>query len=139
MPSDDERRFGRDLDLPDDPDAPAPLTPTGDLATIAGRPAVHKNALRRLTSSPASMLHRPGFGAGLVDQIERMVSPTRRSATQNDARRNLLTDPRIADARVLVTPGLPGNPRALNAVTVEASVKLRGDETAEQLTTILPG
>lgn len=122
-----------DIDLPDDPDAEIVPSPTGDLPTISGRDAVLAALRRRLLTAPGTMTHRPEYGAGLVNQVERLASPGWRSSMANAARRNILRDRRVADARVRVALGLPGKPNARDAVTVRAEVQLRGEEAREEL------
>ena len=134
MTTPDERRFGRDVYLPLTPDEPLHLTPSGDLATLAGRPnAVH--ALQRATLiQPGQLLHRPTYGGGLPALLERPATPARRADAQNALRRALRDDPRVTDARVTVSPGLPDGTARATAVTASASVRLAGDTVDTPLT-----
>lgn len=125
----DEARFGRDLLLPADDDAPIQVTPTGDLQTISGRKNVYGAVLRRLTTSPGTFLYRPSYGAGLVDIVEQIDTPGNRSQLQSVARRNLLEDPRVVDAAVSIVSGVENDSNRSGALTVSVAVKLRDDTT----------
>jgi len=128
----DERHFGRDLYLPADPGGRLLVTPTGDLQTVAGRSNLEAALLRRLVASPGSLLHRPEYGVGVMDVLETANTPAARSQLANLARRNLLRDPRISEAKVGVALGLPDDPRRVDAITLTVSVTLRRSGTTEQ-------
>lgn len=123
------RRLGSDLDLPLDTDAPLPMTVSGDLRLISGRANTHRALLRRVLVAPGALLHRPDYGGGLSISVSLPDSTTTRSRLANDGRRNVLADPRVADARVAVG----GSSTTPGRLTVGLSVKLRGDDTEQKL------
>jgi phage baseplate assembly protein W len=134
MATDDERRFGRDLALPDDPDDGLSVTPTGDLQDVAGRDNLREALRRRVLVAAGSLVHRPEYGAGVTAELGSPGSATSRSRIANAVRRNLLRDDRIEDAQVTVSQGVPGDPTRSQAVTIEVSVRIRGDQRGEQFT-----
>lgn len=134
MPTDlDERRLGRDLALPLTADDELEVTATGDILSVAGRANLRRAVRRRVLTAPGTLLHRPDYGAGLVEHLELSSSPARRSGMANAIRRNLLRDARLSEARARVSPALPGTPGRAAAVTVELSVELRHDQSRQDL------
>lgn len=122
------RRLGTDVALPLDPDGDIALTNTGDLATVTGVANLQTALPRRCCVSPGTLVHRPDFGGGLIDQVSAPVSIDKRSAIASDLRRNLLRDARLSEARVAVSRPAAGR----GDLEVRASARIRGD-TAESL------
>jgi phage baseplate assembly protein W len=132
----DERRLGRDVYLPDDATAPLRVTPTGDLQLVEGRDNLNGALRRRLVCSPGELLHRPGYGVGLLEHVETANSPTSRALIANKARRNLLADPRLSEAKVSAALGLPGEIRpTAEALTLTLDVTLAHDRSRATLQT----
>ncbi len=133
MASNDETRFGRDLECPDDPDAAISPTVTGDLPTLAGRANLKAAVRRRLVTSPGQLVHRSTYGGGLLDLVETANTPAGRATLAANLRRNLLRDDRLSDVSVGVASGVPSGARA-GAVTITTTITARGDDAAEQIT-----
>lgn len=134
MATDDERRFGRDLALPFDPDDDLTVTPTGDLQDVAGRENLRAALRRRILVGAGSLVHRPEYGASVTAELGQPGSSTARSRIANAVRRNLLRDDRVEEVQVVVSAGTPGDPTRSQAVTIEVSVRIRGDQRGEQFT-----
>lgn len=130
----DEQRFGRDLFVPLDPGESIRVTPTGDLPSQAGAENYRAAIGARAITSPGDLLHRPTYGAGLLDQIETASTPAGRARLANTLRRGLLADPRTKDARVTVSAGLPDDPSRDGTVTVDLAVQPRGQDETISLT-----
>jgi phage baseplate assembly protein W len=123
----DESRFGRDLYVPLDPDEPLRVSPTGDLATIAGyKNLTHAMEAMALTT-PGDLVFRPDYGGGLVEEVEAPGTPGSRARAANRLRRSALADTRVQDAEVGVAPGIPGDGTRTGAVTATLNVKPKGD------------
>lgn len=131
---DEVRRFGRDVWLPDDPEAELRITPTGDLRTIEGRDNLHRAVRTRLLTAPGELVHRPTYGAGLELYVEQPSTPATRAAIHTAARRSLLRDPRLEDAKVAVTTGSPASASVADAITVQVDVRPRGDTESDTIT-----
>ena len=139
MPTDNQA-LSLDLALPADSTASIPTTPTGDIALASGRPNLTGALGRRMRSDPGALLHRPEYGVGLVSQVESPNTPAGRGLLAARARRNLLADPRISEARVSVRPGLPGETYPSltpHAVTISADVTVRHDGSSATLSAAL--
>ena len=134
----DARALGVDLAVPTDPDAAIPITPSGDLQLVSGRDNLLPALDRRQRAAPGELLHRPDYGVGAVHLIGRATTPAQRGLLAARARRNLLQDSRIKEARVTVQPGFPGEETPTpNAVTLATRVEIRHDGTAAVLSTPL--
>lgn len=133
MPSD---LLFTDLEIPVDPDASLPITPSGDVRLVSGRPNLRGALRRRLASSPGELTHRPDYGCGVVAHVEEVSTPAARALLANDARRNLLRDPRLADARIAVRA--TDDPTRPDAVTVSLAVALQREPDDETLVVTLP-
>lgn len=79
---------------------PLEVTASGDLSLVSGERGVVLALERRLVTRLGALLHRPAYGAPLVDAVEAIDSPSRRAALAQAARRACLMDPRVAEARV---------------------------------------
>jgi phage baseplate assembly protein W len=79
---------------------PLDVTATGDLSLVGGDEGAVYALERRLVTRLGALLHRPAYGASLVDAVEAFDSPSRRAALAAAARRACLLDPRVAEARV---------------------------------------
>lgn len=121
----DAARLGTTIDVPLDPTAALPVSPTGGLVLLAGRDALNQDLLRRVVVEPGSLLYRPEFGCGALSRLGGANSPTERARFGVGARRNLLRDPRIKDATVGVAAGTDDN-----TAVVTLSITLRDDTTA---------
>lgn len=129
----DVERLGTDLPLPVDPDDELRPTPTGDIPVVFGRGNLKAALIRRMLTMPGALLHRPGYGAGAPGYVDTIGQPATRSKAANAIRRNLLSDPRLADCSVTVAAGLPSDARR-PGMTVGLSVRLRDEEATEQMT-----
>lgn len=105
-----EDLLGVDLEVPSDPDASIPISPTGDLRVLGGRPNLDAALRRRVSTSPGTLLHRPEYGAGMPDFLEQPHSPALRQQLASQIRRNVLREPRIANVRVSVGVAVPDRP-----------------------------
>lgn len=134
MPTDAER-FGRDIALPDDPEDELQVTASGDLLLREGRPNARAALRRRLICSPGALIHRPDYGAGVLDYLELPNSLSTRTQLGNAVRRNLLADDRVGEVVVNTSAGLADGTARPQAITVELSVTWRAEEQAsDQLT-----
>lgn len=101
-----EQRWGRDLALTlprnDDDDSPTQPTATGDWPTVAGRANLHAALRRRLVTAPGEMVSRPDYGGGLPLYVGALNSAADRASLANEARLNVLRDPRLERALVAV-------------------------------------
>lgn len=127
------RRLGTDVALPLDPGDEMALTGTGDLETVTGNANLQAAVRRRTVISPGALVHRPEYGAGLAQRVEQLNTPSARSLLANAIKRNTMRDPRVADCSVAVAVGRPSDTRP-EAITVELSVRARGDETSQGFT-----
>lgn len=101
------------------------VSPTGDLALASGSAGTGAALLTRLLRSPGSLVWAPEYGGGLQDRLERPNTPAERGLVAQLGRANLLRDPRVGNARVVVAPHATKPHR----VIVELSVSLRTGET----------
>ena len=118
----EERAFGRDLYFPLDHTEPITVTPTGDIATVAGNDTVNQGALRRVLTNPGSMTWRPEYGGGTQLYIEQNPDPGTLAAIARDNKRNVLQDPRVSDVVVGVSDEGAG------VVGIELDIKTRNLE-----------
>lgn len=125
----DERRFGRDLNLPETADGTIEITTTGDLVDVTGRPNLSKAQRRRAITLQGTLVHRSLYGGGLPDDVEEAGSQASRSEMGNRIRRNALRDSRIDEASAKVTTGNTDDPLDGTSVTVKLSVRVRGEDT----------
>jgi len=132
-PSIEERRLGRDVVLPQ-VDGELLVTASGDLQTVAGRPNLRAAIRRRVITQPGELLHRPTYGAGLPGYVERPSTASTRARLATDIRRQCLADPRVSECRASSSIGTPGDSEATEAITVDLSVTVRGDDAADQMT-----
>ncbi len=130
--TDEIRRFGRDLDLPETVDAVIRVTPTGDLRDIAGRDNLHRAVRLRALSAPGTLVHRPDYGGGLELHVETPNTPASRSAINTTLRRNALLDVRLEDVTVSTSSGRTGSTSG-DAVTVRLEIRARGDVASDAL------
>jgi len=128
MPTNDERRFGRDLNLPGTAGGTIAITTTGDLVDVTGRENLNKAQRRRTLTLQGTLVHRPLYGGSLVDDVEELSSPASRSEMGNRIRRNALRDSRIDEASVLVTEGTADDPLDGTTVTVKLGLRVRGED-----------
>lgn len=70
-------------------------TPTGDLATIEGLDNVRDALLRRLITSPGSIVHRPTFGVGIKRFQNAIGSIATQRQIAQDIKEQFLQDPRV--------------------------------------------
>lgn len=99
-----ERRLGRDLVLPKPGEAVQP-TSSGDWPTVAGRDNLRAAIERHAATSPGELLHRPEYGAGLLDYLELANEPGVHAQIAVQVRQSVLRDPRLQDAQVAVSQG----------------------------------
>ncbi|MCI0346434.1 MAG: GPW/gp25 family protein [Chloroflexi bacterium] len=130
----DEARFGRDLEVELDPEGGIRVTPTGDLPSVGGRDNLHAALRARALTSPSELLHRPDYGAGVLDQLEHPNTPTRRAQLANALRRNLLRDGRVTDVRASVSLGTPADSARGEATSIELRVTPRGETQSSSFT-----
>ena len=128
MPTSEERKFLVDILIPEDPDETLRTTSTGDLRTITGMPNLVGAIRRRGISNPGDMLHRPDYGFGLTDAVERLMTPAQISAVQNAGRRNVLRDPRVETSKVTA--------KAVGT-TLEVRVDITAKNSDEQTSTTI--
>ena len=136
----DEAVLGIDIEIPADPSGRLRKTASGDLRLARGRDNLLAALSRRQEASPGDLLHRPDYGVGAKQFVDTANTPAQRGLLAARARRNLLNDARIKEARVTVRQGLPGE--ATDAptpytVTVETEVEIRYDGTSATLSTPL--
>ena len=130
----DTDRFGTDLALPITADESIRHTATGDLPSASGRANLRRAIRRRILTNPGELVHRPDFGCGLAQFLERPMTPSWRARMASVVRSNILLDPRIADASVSVSLGVPGAETRSGAVTIEVSYRPADDAGADQFT-----
>jgi len=130
----DLRRFGRDVALPQSPDEQIRHTASGDLPSAAGRACLEQAIRYCILASPGSLVHRPSYGAGLVDYTELPDTPATRSRAANAIRSALLRDARLRDVRATISAGLSGDTSVAGAVTVEVTYKPQQDAASSSLT-----
>ena len=125
----DADRFGTDLLVPLDEDEPLRVTPTGDVDLITGRDNLARALGACALTSTGTLVHRPTYGGGLVDDVESAATPGNLSRASNRLRAALLEDPRLAGGTldVTVAPGTPTDPRALGHITATIRAGLYGD------------
>ena len=131
MATADERRFLRDIDLPQTAGEAYQTTTTGDLRDVTGFDNLAKAQRRRAITTQGAMAHRPLYGGSLGDEVEEAGTPAGRAEAANRIRRNGLRDPRVEDVLVRVTVGTPADPLDGSALTVQLSVKARGADEAD--------
>lgn len=119
----DTDRLGTTIEIPMDPTAPLPVTPTGGLVLLSGRDALRSDVLRRLVTEPGAMVFRPQFGCGARAKLGTENGPLQRARFAVDARKNLLRDARLKDAVVSAAPNAT-NP---DGVDVSITLTLRDD------------
>ena len=118
-------------DLDQRPFSDLRTTATGDARTVTGRERLEQAIRRRLVTGRGELLHRPGYGCGIMQQLERLNTPDARALLAVQVRAQILQDPDVKAAVVLVRAGVPGDTSRPNAITVEARVQPVGgaDET----------
>ena len=84
------------------PDGVQP-TPSGDWPTVAGRDNFVAWHIRNAISAVGSLIHRPGYGAGLVGRVELPVTDTTLFLTENLLRESARRDFRTTDVSVTAT------------------------------------
>lgn len=135
-----EQRFGRDLvlTLPRNNDEIGDTQPTatGDWPTVAGRPNLHAALRRRLITAPGEMVSQPDYGGGLPLYVGALNSPTDRASLANEARLNVMRDPRL-DAALVTVDEVADLPQ----VIVELIITPKGEGEAETVTpsTVMEG
>lgn len=103
-----------DLRLPAPFDTEQEVASPGDIPTVRGEESLRRWVLRCLTTLTGDLLHRPDFGVGAQDEVDR---PFIQAATviANKARRQIRGDRRVRDVRV--TAGQSStNPRLLDVL-----------------------
>jgi hypothetical protein len=136
MATSDERRFGRDLLLPESADGATRITPTGDLRTVAGRENLkYAHRLRAITLR-SSLVHRNEYGGDVPRFIEDLNTPTTRSRLAESLRKNALRDTRITDAAASVAAGTPADQTNDFAATVRMSIQPRGEDTTDDFVVV---
>lgn len=128
-------QLGRDLWLPETVDDVLRITPTGDIASLESHANLQSALRRRLGTSPGDLLHRPEYGAGVIDELERANTPARRAQLANAVRRNVLRDPRVRECTASVAAGRPGDATRESALTVDLAVTVTHTSEREQLST----
>jgi phage baseplate assembly protein W len=83
--------FGTDLAF----DSDLEVTPTGDLDTISGLANFREAVLRRIFTSPGSVIHRPNYGVGLKSYLNNINSLSRQQALLVALQTQLPLDPRV--------------------------------------------
>jgi len=133
----DDERFGVDIYVPIDEDEVLRPTPTGDLPVIRGRANLSHALAANVITTPGELIHRPGYGGGLAQDVETPATPGALARSANRLRAALLLDARLAgrDVRVSVTPGLPSDPGRAGTVTASISAVPHGD-TAPTVVTV---
>lgn len=124
-----EERFGRDGVLPGVGET-VKATASGDWPTIAGRPNLLAAHIRRATTAPGQMTHRPLYGGGLITFVEQIASPTNLSRQDVGIRQNALRDIRIQEATASSVATDAGR------VTTSLTIHPRGEDTTESATLV---
>lgn len=130
----DTDRFGTDLRLPTGPEESIRHTAAGDVPDVSGRANLRESLLRRILTNPGEIVHRPAFGCGLAAFLERPLTPSWKARMASAVRSNLLLDPRVADASVTVSQGIPTDSSRKGAVTFEVSFRPADDSETDQFT-----
>lgn len=123
-------RFGRDGLLPGVGQTVEP-TASGDWPTIEGRPNLLAAHIRRATTAPRQMVHRPLYGGGLTTFIEALADPTTLAEQDVGIRQNALRDIRIQEATVVTVPD-----DAAGRVITRLEITPRGEDTTETATLV---
>lgn len=133
----DVRRLGTDIRVSTDPEADIEASPTGDIPMDSGRANLYEAVRRRILTVPGSIVFRNTFGGGVLDFVEAAGTAATRARLENQIRRNLLADPRIADVTVSAAKGTESDAQAA-AVTVSLTVKVLKDTQADSLSLTIP-
>ena len=136
MATSDERRFGRDLLLPESAESATRITPTGDLRTIAGRANLKQAHRLRAITLRGSLVHRNAYGGDLPRFVEEPNTTTTRSRISESLRRNALRDTRITDVSASVSLGTPQDPDNDFAATVRMSIQPRDEENTDDFVVV---
>lgn len=122
------RSLGTDLAMPAGA-TELPTTPSGDVQLVSGEAAVRQAVRRRVLTTPGTLVHRPGFGAGLATALESQVTPGRRAELAARIRGQVLEDGRVASVTAAVSAGVPDSPLA-DGLTAEVAFELVRAPTA---------
>ncbi len=90
MTTDSERILLRDIAQP------SLRTAAGDISTVAGVANLRGAIVRRLVAMPGSVVHRPAYGAGLPEFVNRRGTPANRQAVVNRTKQHLAKERRIS-------------------------------------------
>jgi phage baseplate assembly protein W len=101
------------------------LTASGDLDTIDGLENVKDALLRRLVTTPGSLIHRPTYGVGLKDFLNGINSRTMRERLANRIQEQFEQDPRVEKVLGLSVTSDDFSPEL---VKINVRVKLVGYE-----------
>lgn len=132
----DTDRLLTDLDIPVDPSGSIRISPSGDVGRLSGRDNLTRAIMRRLVTTPGSLVHRPTYGCGVLGYIGLANSPAVRSKLANAIRANLLQERRIKDVSVALSVGTMDDASATGTITVSLTLTLR-DGTSSPLTLVL--
>lgn len=98
-------------------------TATGDARTVTGRERLEQAIRRCLVTGRGELLHRPDYGCGIEQQLERLNTPDARALLAGRVRAQILRFPAVKGATVLVRAGVPGDTSRPNAITIEVRVQ----------------
>lgn len=95
----------------------------GDLQTITGLDNVREAVLRRLITTPGSVVHRPQYGAGLQEFLNAPATIATKRAIAARIDDQLTRDPRIEE---VLSVGIEGDSTAPDKFTISVRIKVVG-------------
>lgn len=125
-----EARLGRDGVLPGSGQAVEP-TASGDWPTVAGRANLMAAHIRRATTAPGEMVHRPLYGGGLPTFVEALADPATLASQDVAIRQNALRDGRIQEALVSTVSAVE-----TGRVVTTLEIQPRGENATETATLV---
>lgn len=119
-----EEVLGRDIAFKSD----FVLTPTGDLDTIAGLENLKDALLRRLVTTPGTLIHRPTYGVGIKSYLNGLNSLGAQRQLGISIKEQFELDSRVEKVTSVKITNSDSNP---GLVVVEVRIKVVGyQETA---------
>lgn len=129
-------RFGTDMVLPG-PGTEVQPTASGDWPLTSGRPNLLAAQIRRATTTPGQLTHRPLYGGGLSSFVETLGNPATLAQMEVSIRQNALRDGRVGEVTTTSASGAPGDSNRAGTSTVTLEIQPRGEQTTETATLVL--